>query len=163
MVYNNSVADLDNILKTILDPEVNALVEKIASSDNLIRLPSSHDVDLPPQDVARLIAHTSNQYAEACRLAGIARARFKLAEGRYKLKFRTALSTTGRNSAEREAKALEFARDEYETMILLESVVELVESIENSARIASESARRMLLGADQMQQAFSRAGRYSDY
>lgn len=158
--YN--LLQLNSILSNILGPEIDKLVEEIQSSDNLVKLPSVKHVDLYPPEVARLIADTSNHYSMACRLAGLARAQFKLAEGKYKLKFRTALSSGGKNSQEREANALDFAREEYEEMIMIEAVVELAESLESSYRIASESARRMLLGADQQVKADSRYERYSN-
>lgn len=155
-----SYLQLHETLKSILGPEVDQLVKDIADSNNLVRLPSTSDVHLTPLEASRLVAETSNRYSLACRLAGIARAQFKLAEGKYKVKFRTSLSSGGRNKEEREASALALAKDEYEDMIVLEAVVELAESIESSCRIASESARRMLLGTDQKQKADYRSERY---
>lgn len=155
-----SILQLSSILEDILGPEIEILVKEIQSTDSMIKLPSNSDVDLVPTEVTRLIAFTSNKYALACRLAGIARAQFKLAEGKYKLKFRTSLSSGGKNKEEREAKALDFAKEEYEKMILLEAVVALAESVESSCRIASESSRRMLLGADQYTKAVNREEPY---
>jgi hypothetical protein len=128
-------------------------------SSPFLILPSSNDVDLHPEEVARLIAKTANQHARACRLAGLARAQYKICEGRYKQKYKSALSQ-GKNESERQALAAQAAKAEHDRMIFVESIVELCESIETAARISSESARRMLLGADQMVKAESKIERY---
>lgn len=160
MALTYTLQQLTDALEDIVGPELSKLLVNIqkepgSKESPYLFLPSSADAELPPQDVARLIARTSNNYATACRIAGAARAAYKIAYGQYKFKQRIS-SGSGRNAAEREAKAAEASRSEYERTILLEAVVELAESIEDSTRVASESARRMLLGADQYGRAFGR-------
>jgi hypothetical protein len=46
-------------------------------------------------------------------------------------------------------------------MTFAQSIVEICESFESANRIASESARRMLLGAEQMRRADTRATDHS--
>jgi hypothetical protein len=157
MTLSYTLQQISEVLEQVLDPELSTLLTRINSKDDspYVTLPNSNDIDLPPTDVARLIATTSNEYGKACRIAGIARAQYKIAVGQYKLKYRIS-SGSGKNAAERESKAAEASRSEFERMVLLEAVVELAESIESSTRIASESSRRMLLGADQYSKAYSR-------
>jgi hypothetical protein len=71
---------------------------------------------------------------------------------------------TGKNEAEREANALEAAEEEYTAMITAESIVQLAESMEGAARIASESARKLLDKVQSMQVASYREerGSYND-
>lgn len=163
MTLSYTLQQISEVLEEILDPELASLLSTInakeASGSPYVTLPNSQDVDLPPTDVARLIATTSNEYGKACRMAGIARAQYKIAVGQYKLKYRIS-SGSGKNAAEREAKAAEASRTEFERMVLLEAIVELAESIESSTRIASESSRRMLLGADQYSKAYSRTEQF---
>ncbi len=165
MPLSYNLVELNEILETILGPEAQTLIESINEQPGARRsafmfLPSDDDAHLSPDYVARLIGRTSNEYAKACRLAGLARAQYKIAYAAYKQKFRTSLGA-GRNAGEREGKAAEAAQAEFEHMTLMESIVELCESIESSARIASESARRMLLGADQYVKADARVDRFA--
>lgn len=157
---------LFQFLDSILTPEISSLINSMedepgTKSSPFVILPSSSDVDLYPEEVARLIAKTANQHSKACRLAGLARAQFKIAEGRYKHKFKSSL-INGKNEAERQALASIAAKDEFDKMVLLESIVELCESIETAARISSESSRRMLLGADQIVKSDTRAERFGN-
>jgi hypothetical protein len=140
--------ELSQFLETVLGPELHELLSKIHDGSGYFKLPDTPQVMQSPQEVSRVVALASNKYAEAVRFAGIARAQYKIAEANYKYKFRTNLGA-GKNQSEREAKAMDAAQTEYEQMIYLSSVVELAESVESSCRIASESARRMLLGSQQ--------------
>ena len=92
----------------------------------------------------------------------MSRAHYKLCEGKYKKIYKS--NRTGRNEAEREANALEAAEEQYTAMIAAESIVQLAESMEGAARIASESARKLLDKAQSMQIASSREekGSYLD-
>jgi hypothetical protein len=74
----------------------------------------------------------------------------KSAEGHYKHKYKISLGISAKNQAEREAQALSQSENEYNTFILISSLVELAESWEAATRIASESSRRMLLTTENM-------------
>lgn len=140
--------EISQFLETVLGPEIKDLLGKIHDGSGYFRLPDERNVIMSPHEVSRVVALASNKYAEAVRFAGIARAQFKIAEANYKYKFRTNLGA-GKNASEREAKAMDAAQAEYDQMIYLSMVVELAESVESSCRVASESARRMLLGSQQ--------------
>lgn len=157
MALNYTIQTLTTVLEEILGPEAAALIEKINQKPGSANSPF---ISLPTnissiEETTRLIARTSNEYGQACRLAGLARAQFKIAEAAYKYKFRTSIGM-GKNTAERESKAYAAASVEYEKMVVLEAIVQLCESIESATRIASESSRRMLLAADQSQKAEAR-------
>lgn len=157
MALNYTIQTLTSSLEQILGPEAAALIARIndqpgTSKSPFIALPT--DIS-SVEEITRLVARTSNEYGQACRLAGLARAQFKIAEASYKYKFRTSIGM-GKNTAERESKAYAAAQAEYEKMVVLEAIVSLCESIESATRIASESSRRMLLVADQSQKAESR-------
>lgn len=153
--------ELSQFLETVLGPELQDLLSKIHDGSGYFRLPDNMQALQTPLEVSRVVALASNKYAEAVRFAGMARAQYKIAEANYKYKFRTNLGA-GKNASEREAKAMDAAQTEYEQMIYLSSVVELAESVESSCRIASESARRMLLGSQQSDYASRRYDQNSD-
>lgn len=140
--------EVSKFLETVLEPELKSMLSKIQDGSGYYRLPDEEHILKAPHEVSRVVALASNKYAEAVRLAGIARAQYKVAEANYKYKFRTSLGA-GKNAAEREAAAMDASQQEYDQMIYLSMVVELAESVESSCRIASESARRMLLGSQQ--------------
>lgn len=140
------ITEAKALLSQVLGPElveiINAIKEEPGPDNKyFIEIPSGDKVDLTAEDLASMVAVTSNRYGRAARAAGMARAEYKLAEARYKLKFKTSLS--GKNVAEREANAMEAATDEYLALSVIEAVVELAESLEAHARIASESARKL--------------------
>lgn len=153
--------EISQFLDSVLGPELEGLLARVNDGSGYFQLPHEGHVLQSPHEVSRIVALASNKYAEAVRFAGIARAQFKIAEANYKYKFRTNLGT-GKNAAEREAKAMDAAQAEYDQMILLSSIVELAESVESSCRIASESARRMLLGSQQSDLAGRRYDSHSD-
>ena len=84
----------------------------------------------------------------------MARANYKLIEGKYKKVYKS--SRVGKNEAEREAAAMEAAEAEYSALVTCEAIVNLAESLESSARIASESARKLMDKVQSMQIASSR-------
>jgi hypothetical protein len=104
--------------------------------------------------MASLVARTSNVYGRVARLAGMARAQYKLIEGSYKKVYKA--NRVGKNEAEREANALEAAESEYTALITAEAIVNLAESMELAARIASESARKLIDKIQSMQVASAR-------
>jgi hypothetical protein len=84
----------------------------------------------------------------------MARAHYKIVEGRYKRIYKK--NRNGKNEAEREASALTAAEDEYQAMVTAEAIVNLAESMETSSRIASESARKLMDKVQSMQIASAR-------
>lgn len=147
---------LQSVIENILEPELQELLPAIANKSAYPSLSLDQGVLSDPEQAARVVAMTSNDYSGAVRLAGLARSAEKIAEADYKYKFRTNLGT-GKNQAEREAAAMDAAEQEYQRWVYISSVVELLESIESASRIASESARKI---ADGAKQGFFAASRY---
>lgn len=153
-----------SVLAKILSPEVIEISEQYmaepgSKDSGFIQLPEGNQ-GLDIENISRLIALASNQYGLACRRASLARAEYKIAYARYKNKFRMNMGS-GKSQAEREVPAAIAAAVDYDKMVLLESIVELCTGIEDACRIASESARRMLLAADQAHKAEMRLDTYS--
>jgi hypothetical protein len=139
---------LRRILSGSLNEELEEIITLVTSkpgdiSSFYVPLPDPSIMDADPQEIATLVARTSNMYSRVARFAGIARAEYKIAEANYKRAFKRGLSNAGKNTQEREAKAMEMASEEQEYMSLVDSVVQLVESAENASRIASESSRKL--------------------
>ncbi len=166
MSMSYTLDTLSKILGDLVDPETIKLVERIKEHPGrpgspFIYLPDGRDANLSSDSVARLIAKTSNEYAQAVRLAGLARARYKIAEAAYKYKVRTSIGE-GSNKESRDAAAFRAAKAEYDHLTLMETVLTLCESIESSLRIASESARRMMISSTQAGYADSRYSHAAD-
>lgn len=163
---NQSIEKLSDLLGEFLNPQINEILEAYGSGDKghlyFIDIPEVDFVDLNIADLASLVARSSNVYGRVTRFAGMARAHYKLCEGRYKKVYKS--NRVGKNEAEREANALEAAEAEYTAMVAAESVVYLAESLESAARISSESARKLIDKAHAMQIAASREekGSYLD-
>ena len=140
-------------LSDFLNPQLEELVESLASSDHLIKyyieIPDANHVDLTIEDLASLVARSSNVYGRAARFAGIARAQFKLLEAQYKRVYKA--NRIGKNEAEREAAAAAAADDQYVALASVEALVEIAESMELAARISSESARKLMDKVQSMQ------------
>lgn len=167
MALNYGLEALSETLDGILNTEAVELLKKIhaapgSSGSPFISLPHGPNDDATAANIARLVARTSNEYGQACRMAGIARAQYKISVAAYKHKFKANLGP-GKNEVQREAPAVEATRDEYNRMIYMEAMVELCESVETAMRIASESARRMLLGVDQQTKADARFSAFTDH
>lgn len=161
-----SIEKLNQLLSEFLSPQITEILSAYSSGESaskyFIHIPEVDAVDMTVADLASLVARTSNVYGRVTRFAGMARAHFKLCEGRYKKVYKS--NRTGKNEAEREANALEAAEEQYTAMITAESIVQLAESMEGAARIASESARKLLDKLQSMQIATSREekGSYLD-
>jgi len=153
-----SLEKLNQLLSDFLGPEITEILSAYGSGQSsdkyFINIPEVDMVDATMSDLGSLVARSSNVYGRVTRFAGMARAQHKLCEGRYKKVYKS--NRTGRNEAEREANALEAAEEEYNAMITAESIVHLAESMEGAARIASESARKLLDKLQSMQMASSR-------
>ena len=150
--------DLLNSLFNFLNPQLQEIVNAFSKSEDLdkyfIEIPDANYVDLTINDLASLVARSSNVYGRSARFAGIARAQYKLLEARYKRVYKA--NRVGKNEAEREAAAITAAEKEYMALTAVESVVQLAESMEAAARISSESSRKLIDKVQNMQIATSR-------
>jgi len=155
---NQNLMKLNELLGSSLEPQIKEVVNAYGFGDNyskyFVEIPDISNVDLGIHDIANLVAKTSNAYGRAARFAGMARAHFKLTEGRYKTIYKK--NRIGKNEAEREASAMLAAENEYQALVIAESLVHLAESIETSSRIASESARKLMDKMQSMQIASAR-------
>jgi len=155
---NQSLEKLQQLLSDFLGPQIqeviNSYVDVTKNNKYFIEIPDEDTVDLGIENMASLVAKTSNVYGRAARFAGMARANYKIMEGKYKKKYKS--SRVGKNEAEREAAAMEAADDEYSALITCEAVMSLAESMESAARISSESARKLMDKVQSMQIAASR-------
>jgi hypothetical protein len=157
---------LNDLLSEFIDPQIKEVVEAYASGDQdnlyFVTIPDMDVVDLSLSQLASLVARSSNVYGRVTRFAGMARAHFKIIEGKYKKVYKS--NRVGKNEAEREANALEAAENEYVALVTAEAIVNLAESMESAARIASESCRKLIDKVQSMQIASSREekGYYSD-
>jgi hypothetical protein len=142
----NSLEKLQELLADFLGPQLKEVVDAYGQKENFekyfVEIPETDIVDLGIEHIASLVARTSNVYGRAARFAGIARAQYKILDGKYRKVYKS--NRVGRNDAEREASALAAAENEYSALVTCEAIVNLAESIEASARIASESARKLM-------------------
>jgi hypothetical protein len=155
---NQTLEKLQVLLTEFLGPQIQevltAYTDQESSLKYFIEIPDADTVDLGLDALASLVAKSSNVYGRAARFAGMARANYKLVEGKYKKVYKS--SRVGKNEAEREAAAMEAAEEEYAALITCEAIVSLAESMESAARIASESARKLMDKAQSMQIASAR-------
>ena len=153
-----SQEDILGSLSKFLDPQLKEIIEVFSTSSDMgkyfIEIPDSNYIDLTINDLASLVARSSNVYGRAARFAGIARAQYKLLEAQYKRVYKA--NRVGKNEAEREAAAITAADKEYMALMTVEAVVELAESMESAARISSESARKLMDKVQSMQIATAR-------
>lgn len=151
----------EQVLIEILGPELEQIISLIVADpgsvgSSFIEMPTTSTVDLTVNDLMSLVARTSNNYGRIARFAGIARAHYKIAEGRYKRKYKAALGGSAKNAQEREANAIAAAEKEFIEVSTLEAIIELAEAQEVAARIASESSRKLLDKVQAIQIANSR-------
>lgn len=155
---NQSIENLQQLLDELLGPQIKEVIDAYADVKSahkyFIEIPEADVIDLGIDKIASLVARTSNVYGRSSRFAGMARAQLKLAEGRYKKIYK--YNMVGRNDAEREATAMKAAEDEFLALTTCEAIVNLAESMEASARIASESARKLMDKIQSMQVAAHR-------
>lgn len=114
-----------------------------------VHIPDIDTVDVPIENLASLVAKTSNAYAQAARFAGIARAQVKLSKGKYERTYKKNRGR-GKNDDERQANAMEIAEADHSAMITAEAIAEVAEAYESAARIASESIRKIFDKAGSM-------------
>lgn len=157
---------MNEMLRDFIGPQIQDLISAYASggkdSEYFITIPDVDTLDLGIHEMASLVARTSNVYGRVARLAGMARAQYKIIEGSYKKVYKA--NRVGKNEAEREANALEAAENEYTALITAEAIVNLTEAMETAARVASESSRKLIDKIQSMQVASAREekGFYSD-
>jgi hypothetical protein len=144
---------LQDLLKDFLGPQLREVIDAYSRMDSqsnyFVEIPETDVIDLGLDKIASLVARTSNVYGRAARFAGIARAQFKIIEGNYKKVYKA--NRVGKNEAEREASAISAAEEEYTALVTCDAIVSLAESLETSARIASESARKLMDKIQSMQ------------
>ena len=161
-----SLQKMNELLISFIGPQIEEIISAYTtdSSNSLyfVSIPDVDTLDLGIHEMASLVARTSNVYGRVARLAGMARAQYKLIEGSYKKMYKA--NRVGKNEAEREANALEAAESEYTALITAEAIVNLAESMELAARIASESSRKLIDKIQSMQVASAREekGYFSD-
>lgn len=155
--FVNSKEFIDKV-SLIVSPQLQHLIDAVSSQEELnkfyVEIPDPNYVDLNMNDIASLVARSSNVYGRAARFAGVARAQHKLLEAQYKRIYKA--NRVGKNEAEREAAAAAAADSEYTALSAVEAIVQLAESMELAARISSESARKLMDKMQAMQIASSR-------
>lgn len=155
---NQSIKEILLVLSDFLEPQLKELVTAISDEELIkkyyIEIPDANYVDLTIDDLASLVARSSNVYGRAARFAGIARAQYKLLEAQYKRVYKA--NRVGKNEAEREANGINAAQEEYMALTVIESIVQIAESMETAARISSESSRKLMDKVQSIQVAAAR-------
>lgn len=138
------MSELGIALEGYLAKELHELVIAVTSNaaEYFIKLPTPYDIDFSTEEIAAKVAIASNVLQRTARFSAMAKAEQKLAKARFESKFKQA--STGSNEAERKANAMSSATQEHEYLAEIEAVVELADGLETAARIASESARKIL-------------------
>jgi len=140
-------------LYDLLGPELREITKIVSepfspTNQYRVELPTSETIDLPIEELGSLVARTSNAFGRMARFSGMANAKYKLAKGRYERKFK--MSRKGANKEEREANAMDASEEEHLEMTVAEAVKDLANSLEDAARVASESARKLFDKAKDM-------------
>lgn len=147
----------EEALEDLLGPQLAEIAKVISNKEYLIEIPDTDHIDLGVDEVASLVARTSNNFGRIARFAGMARAEAKLAKGRYERKVKRMKGASGlKNEAERDAYAMEHCESEHAAMVTAEAIAEMTDSMELAARIASESARKILDKVSNMSMASQR-------
>lgn len=141
---SNNLRNIEDELYNLLKPQLREIVELMRDPKNneyVVELPDPDTIDAPLEELASLVARTSNAYGRIARLAGMAKAEHKLAKGRYERKFKK--SRVGANEAERDKNGMEACEEEHISMTVAEAISNAADDMEQAARVASESARKM--------------------
>ncbi len=163
---SHAMQKMNELLIQFIGPQIEEIISVYATgkkdSEYFITIPEVDTLDLGLHEMASLVARSSNVYGRVARLAGMARAQYKILEGSYKKVYKA--NRVGKNEAEREVNALGAAENEYTALITAEAIVNLAESMEIAARVASESSRKLIDKIQSMQVASSREdkGYYTD-
>lgn len=158
------VREAEESLHRLLGPQLAEAIDLIHAKDEslVIEMPEAFDIDLTIENLMHKVARASNVYSRHARIAGMAEAEFKIAKGRFDRKYK--VCKDGKNTAEREANAMQLCELEHIAMVTAEAVAVITDRLESQARIASESARKLLDKAQAMQIGQSREshGMYRD-
>lgn len=131
-------------LRNYIQSELESSLDLIKENKLQIEIPNPTDVDLTIEQLASLVAESSNKFGAAARLAGIARAEAKLSKGAYEKSFKKNASAAHlKNDKARTAYAMEQSQEEHSQYILAEAIATIADSIESGARVGSESARKL--------------------
>jgi hypothetical protein len=150
MSIDLTLKELGRAIEDLVGPELSQIIAFMTKDPGergspFIQIPKPDDVDRSVEELMSLVARTSNAYVHTSRLVGLSRAELKLAAGRYKRKHRSMLGAAGgSNQHAREAAAINASEPEAVAVDTLEALVEMAESMQSAARVASESARKML-------------------
>lgn len=163
---NESALTSENALLELLQPHLIELVDILSTekrSQYQVEIPTAQTMDLPIEELSSLVARTSNVYGRLAYFAGVARAQAKIAKGQFERMYKRSRGQ-GKNDKEREAFAMESSHELHSAAIMAEAVAELADSLENAARLASESARKIFDKANAINVASAREshGRYQD-
>ena len=135
---------LDTYAHLVNDEYENALIAFIQNEGVGYKTPTIDLNDAHLEDAIQHVQESSEHYYQMSKLAGFARSAHKIAESRYKQKFRNGLlSATGSNKEAREAEAAQAASEEYDLMVFYESAVTLFSSLEQAARVNADSSRKI--------------------
>lgn len=141
-------------MRELLGPELAEIISAIAADpdDNeyIVKLPEVYTVDLDVTDLMSLVARSANAYYRITRFCGMAKAHVTRAHAAYKYKLTTSYGP-GTNKESREAAAAVAAVNEHDIYITVQSVYDMAQSLENAARVNSESARKLLDKVQAMQ------------
>jgi hypothetical protein len=132
-------------LKSELNSSIKRVLDTADNPDSLwIKIPDDTDADLSQDELAKIVIKTANTYIAAARFNGMIKAELGKAEGLHKQRFRTALANDAKNAEGREAIATSKTEEEWASLQLIRYIAEISEAAERAARIASESARKLL-------------------
>lgn len=96
------IEKLQELLSEFLNPQIqeviNSYVGNGSNNPYFVEIPEEDVIDLGLDKLASLVARTSNVYGRAARFAGMARANYKIIEGKYKKVYKS--SRVGKNEAE---------------------------------------------------------------
>jgi hypothetical protein len=127
-----SINEILSVMSGFLEPQLKEVIASIADGESIkkyyIDIPDANVVDLTVEDLASLVARSSNVYGRAARFAGIARAQYKLLEGQYKRVYKA--NRVGKNESEREANAIAAADAEHMALVAMEAVMDKVQSMQ---------------------------------
>lgn len=154
---------LEGVLERLFESKLNDVVMQLESNDSSyqVDIPDEQTADLPIEEVLSLVARSSNNYVRVSRFAGIAKAQCKLAKARYDRAYKQ--NRVGPNEATREKNAMTAAKEAQQELAAWEAVSDLIQGIEQGARVASESSRKILghMSEAEKGQMRENAGRFS--
>ena len=126
--------DLDSFINGVLnsDPQYVVYFDEAAASS------------LDITKILQLVTQASNAYTRAAIAASVAKARKSAADQKYKLEFKIAKANAdGKNAVDREASALAVTYQYAEEAELADTYYRIAVAAEESAKVASETARKL--------------------